>query len=356
MKFIALLLILLSMSSVVRAVDMDGDEETPIVLRGPSSEEAPVVQGEVSALIESFVDNKTFKARGNSGAFLVGEIVAVESKTKDMGVVAFVQISTVDKQPDDSYVMTCTLLRQSRTNLIQVGDKVFRLNLSSENNHYKGTTDLIIRKRNPEVSAKYKPLFTQGTSAGETAETLWQHEYLVTWYGLVAYGAFDWMTLETITPADFLKAPNFTAKFRAYSSDSNVLSTGFTLTKIPNEAETTLNVNLFWDSISTEKVIQHTYLTIALFSFQQAQDTTAVKSLGSSSLQTGYEYILDNWDRLLIGPNFNFEAKAVGGYISYVKIWDKFHFGLSLNSTNVTSLKSSPNNGYYLLFDAYWRL
>lgn len=352
MKFVALFFILLSLTSVAGAMVED---DTPIILRGPAAEDVPATKGDVTALIENFVDNKTFKARGNSDSFLVGEVVAVESKTPGMGVVAFVQISTVDKQPDDSYVMTCTLLRQSRTNLIQVGDKIFRLDLSSDNGNYKGTTDLIIRKRNPEVSAKYKPLFTQGTSAGETAETLWQHEYLVTWYGLVAYGVFDWMTLETIVPADVLKAPNLTAKFRVYSSDSNVLSTGFTLTKIPNEPQTTLNANLFWDSISTEKVIQHTYLTIALFSFQQAQDATAVKSLGSSSLQTGYEYILDDWDRLLIGPNFNFQAKAVGGYISYVKIWDKFHFGLSLNSTNVTSLKASPNNGYFLLFDAYWR-
>lgn len=355
MKFVLSLFILFSIACPAWAVDTD--DETPIVLRSPASdEEAPVVHDKAEAFIESFVDNKTFKARGQGTSFEVGEIVAVESKTKDMGVVGFVQVSAVDSQVDGSFIVTCTLLRQSRTNFLQPGDKIFRLDLSSDNNHYKGTTDLIIRKQNPEISAKYKPLFTLGTSAGETAETLWQHEYLVTWYGLVAYGVFDWMTIETVAPADFLHAENLAAKFRMYNSDSNILSSGFSLANIPNQNSATLNVNFFWDSISTEKVIQHTYLTIALYSFSQAQDTTAVKSLGTSSLQTGYEYILDNWDRVLIGPSFNFEKKAVGGYIGYLKIWDRFHFGVSLNSTSITSFKVSPTDGYYVLFDAYWRL
>jgi hypothetical protein len=112
---------------------------------------------------------------------------------------------------------------------------------------------------------------------------------------------------------------------------------------------------VYWDSISSESVISHTLFTVAAMSFENADDITAIKSLGTSSLQTGYEFILGSWNRVLLGPSYNFETKALGGYLTYLKIWDRFHFSLSVNSTNVSSFKFSPVDGYYFLFDMYWR-
>ena len=76
-------------------------------------------------------------------------------------------------EKDGTFEIMCELLRQSRTSFIQVGDQMTHLDLSSDNERYKGTTDLIIKEEGKKISAKYRPLFTQGLTAGETAQTLW---------------------------------------------------------------------------------------------------------------------------------------------------------------------------------------
>lgn len=331
------------------------EEEVPIVLRGPASAGPRITHPDSSARVQYLIDNKTLKASSHFNDWLIGDIVALESQTPTVGVIGFVEVTGVENKLDGTYEITCELLRQSRLNFIQVGDRITHLDLSSDNEKYKGTTDLIVKESDRNISSKYRPLFTQGVAVGETAETLWEGEYLVTWYGQVNYGLKRWLTISTVVPADFLGAPNASAKAQFFHSFSNVFATSLNLTKIPNEERSTLNLNLHWDSVSSESVISHTLLSVALFSFEKAQDATAIKSLGTSSFQTGYEFILDNWDRVLVGPSYNFERKAVGGYLSYLKIWDKFHLSFSVNATDVASLKFSPVDGYFLLFDAYWR-
>ncbi|AHZ84890.1 hypothetical protein AB1A81_10835 [Bdellovibrio bacteriovorus] len=330
------------------------DEEVPIILREPAME-MPKPLPEARGRIDSFIDNKTLRVITTASDWYIGEMVAIESQTPSVGIVGFVEITGIENKQDGTYELICELQRQSRMNFIQIGDQVMHLDLSSENNRYKGTTDLIIKKGTKETSSKYKPLFTQGIAVGETAETLWENEFLITWYGQVNYGWKEWLTVSSIIPADILGAYNATIKSRLYQSASNNFAGGLNFARIPNENRSTLNLNIYWDSISSESVISHTLLSVALFSFEDAANTTAIKSLGTSSFQTGYEFILDNWDRVLLGPSYNFESKAVGGYLSYVKIWDQFHLSFSLNSTDITSLKYAPEDGYYLLFDAYWR-
>ncbi|MGZ3784392.1 MAG: hypothetical protein ACXVC3_07625 [Bdellovibrio sp.] len=331
------------------------DDEVPIILRGPASENTQSLPVESRARVQSVIDNKTLVALSTFFDWRPGEIVGLESQSPGIGIIAFLEVRSIENKQDGTYEITCELVRQSRMNFIQTGDQLIHLDLTSSNDKYKGTTDLIVKKSNHNISSKYKPLFTQSITAGETAQTLWEDEYLVNWYGQVSYGIKDWLTFNTVLPLDFLGGPNAAAKARVFESFSNVVSTGLTFVKIPNETRSTLNLNVYWDSISSESVISHTLLSVALFSFEQAQDATAIKSLGTSSFQTGYEFILNNWDRLLIGPNYNFEKKAVGGYLTYVRIWDKFHLSFSLNSTNIASLKYAPVDGYYLAFDAYWR-
>lgn len=331
------------------------DDEVPIILRQPASVGQATRYPQSSARVVYLQDNKTLKALSTFNDWHIGDVVALESQTPSVGIIGFVEVIGVENKQDGTYEVTCELLRQSRMNFIQVGDQLVHLDLSSGNEKYKGTTDLIIKESDRSISAKYRPLFTQGVSVGETAETLWEDEYLITWYGQVNYGLKRWLTVNTVVPADFLGALNAGVKVQFFRSYSNVLSSSLNYTKIPNQTRSTLNLNLHWDSVSSESVISHTLLSLALFSFEDAEETTAIKSLGTSSLQTGYEFILDDWDRVLVGPSYNFEKKAVGGYLSYLKIWDKFHLSFSLNATDVATMKFSPVDGYYLLFDAYWR-
>lgn len=331
------------------------DDEVPIILREPAMAGTRVQQYQSSARVEYLVDNKTLKAVSTFNDWHIGDVVALESHTPSVGIIGFVEVLGVENKQDGTYEITCELLRQSRLNFIQVGDQLTHLDLSSGNDKYKGTTDLIIKESDRTISSKYRPLFTQGVSVGETAETLWDDEFLVTWFGQVSYGFKRWLTVSTVVPADLLKAPNASVKVQMYRSYSNVVATGLNFTKIPDQTRSTLNLNFHWDSVSSESVISHTLLSVALFSFEEAEETTAIKSLGTSSLQTGYEFILDNWDRVLVGPSYNFQKKSVGGYLSYLKIWDKFHLSFSLNATDVATFRFSPVDGYYVLFDAYWR-
>lgn len=331
------------------------DEEVPIILREPAGQKTGVWLPESKATVNFIVNNNTLRATSTFHDWLVDEIVAVESKSAESGIIAFVQISEVTNNQDGTYELTCKLIRQSRTNIIQVGDELIHLDLSGENKSYIGTTDLLVKRSDKNISSKYKPLFFQGVTVGETAQTLWKNEYLINQFGQVSYGVQDWLTVNTVVPANFVGAPNAAVKARLHSSYSNIFSAGLNYAKIPSQTNSTLNLNIYWDAVSSETVIGHSLLSIALFSFEKAEDATAIKSLGTSSIQTGSELILTNWDRVLWGPSYNFELKAVGGYLTYTKIWNQFHLSFSLNSTNITSFKLSPVDGYYLIFDAYWR-
>lgn len=330
------------------------DEEVPIILREPAAN-SKVLFPEARARVEVVADNKTVKAITVFNDWQIGEVVGIESQTAGVGIIGFLEVQTVENKQDGTYELTLELLRQSRINFIQIGDQVVHLDLTTTNQKYRGTTDLIVKRSNHSISAKYKPLFYQGVSVGETAQTLWEDEYMITWYGQVSYGWKDWLTLSTVVPFDFVGAPNANVKARVFESFSNVASIGLNFAKPLHETRSTLNLNFYWDSVSSESMIGHTLLSVALLSFEDAEDVTAIKSLGTSSLQSGYEFILSHWDRVLVGPSYNFESEAVGGFLTYVKIWDKFHISASVHSINIASFKYSVSEGYYLGADAYWR-
>lgn len=327
--------------------------EPPVEIRGPSSVKS---DGLVSVgRIINLKNHNIVEVSSFSAKWTVGETVVVTSQAEKLGVIAFLEIQAITNNQDGSYSLVAQLLRQSRNTFIQVGDNVEQLDLSSVNTRYIGTTDLLVKKSSKDISSKFKPLFTQGISIGETAETLWADEYLVNWYGYLAYGVDEKTSISAILPAYLLGAVNGTVKHKFFESYSNIFAAGVNFARIPNENKTTVNLNFYWDSVSSESVLSHTYLSLALVSFVDAKDAMAIKSLGTSSFQTGYEFILTDWDRVLLGPSYNFESKTVGGYVGYIFIWDSFHVSTTLNATDISEFKYDPEKGYYLLLDAYWR-
>jgi hypothetical protein len=119
--------------------------------------------------------------------------------------------------------------------------------------------------------------------------------------------------------------------------------------------QASLNLNFYWDTISSDSVVTHTFLGLGLISWEDSVNATAIKALSSSSFQTGYEIILDNWDRFLVGPNYNFEKKGLGGYLSYVWTMNRLHVQVSVNATDITHLRLDPTDGYYGFAEVYWR-
>lgn len=311
--------------------------------------------GEFKGRVLYLVDHQNLIIRTDYHDWLVGEVVAVQSQQEEVGIIGFLEVLRVERAPKGDYELKAKLIRNSSYHFIQSGDTVLKLDLSGDHSAYKGTTQLIIEKSDSKTAARYKPLVFQGFLIGETAQNLWKGESLLTWYGDYSYGVTDRLSLRSLIPANFYGGYNLKGKYKAYSSVATTVSTGLSLNQIPDSTESALNFDFYWDSISSESTIAHTFITLALFSFDRAEEVTAVKSLGSSSIQSGYELIMDDWSRVLVGPVYNFEKNALGGYVSYMKIWNHFHFSATISTTNVASLKVSAEDGYYGLLDAFWR-
>jgi hypothetical protein len=94
---------------------------------------------------------------------------------------------------------------------------------------------------------------------------------------------------------------------------------------------------------------------VALATFDKAKNFSALKGAGTSSLQSGYEFVMDDWNRVLLGPSYNFDNKTVGGSISYMWIWDHFHSMIGVSTTDISNLVYNLRDGYYFNFDMYWR-
>ncbi|MFP5519557.1 MAG: hypothetical protein ACLGGX_06610 [Bdellovibrionia bacterium] len=302
-----------------------------------------------------FLDHQHVMVRTSSRLWEIGEIIAIKSQTPEVGIIGFLEVVRVEEAIAGDFEIKAKLVRHSRLHFVQTGDTVVKLDLSGDNKSYLGTTDLIIQESDKNVSARYRPLVFQGLLIGDTAQTLWKDEMLLTWYGDLSYGITNRLSVRTLVPANIYQAYNMKLKYKTYDSPSTTVSLGASVNTIPESNSTTVNLDFYWDSISSESTISHTFITVALVSFEKAEDTTAIRSLGTSSIQSGYELIMDDWGRVLVGPVYNFEKNALGGYLSYLKIWDRFHASITLSSTNVASFKASAQDGYYGLIDAFWR-
>jgi hypothetical protein len=307
------------------------------------------------AVVTRFNDERSFIAESSQSQWSVGEVVTVISQNSKVGATSFVEVESVRPKGDGKFELKLSIVRQSRKYLIQPGDFIKRIDLSASNPDYVGTTDLIIRDSSRSISSKYRPLVHQGFVIGDTAQTLYNKEFLVNYFGNLYYGLTPKITVGTFAPVNLLGRPNFNFRMKLYDSEATTLSSGFSFVRLDKERQASLNWNLYWDNTSSDALISHTFLGIGTISWENAQDAAALKYLTSSSFQTGYEVVLNNWDRFLIGPSYNFDKKALGGYLSYIWIVDHVHIQVSLNATDVTHLRLDPTDGYYGFFDMFWR-
>jgi len=307
------------------------------------------------AIVNQIVNEQTLIANSDTNLWDIGEILPIISQNSKIGVFAFVEVQNLRNLGNGHYELKLKLLRQSRKYMIQKGDLVKKLDLSTANDDFVGTTDLLVKGSERSVSAKYRPLVYQGLSIGDTAQVLYKDEFLVNYLGNLSYGATDWLTLGTFVPVNLIGRPNANFRARFYDSESTTLSTGLSFVRLVSEKQANLNANFYWDSTSSDNLISHTFLSLSLMTWDGSAEASAFKALTSSTFQTGYELITSNWDRVLIGPSYNFQNKSLGGYLSYIWIYDRFHAQLSINSTDITHFRFDIKDGYYGFFDFYWR-
>jgi hypothetical protein len=330
-------LLLLFVSEISFATDLQG------AIVSASSARASVVE---------IVNHRLIKAEVELGEFHIGDQVPVFSVSNGGGPVGFVQVLMFDLQ-NPKYIYA-DLLRHSQWSFLQVGDELRKIDLSTQSDLYIGTTELLVRTPSSKVSARYKPLVYQGLAIGDTAEVLQRDENQITFLGNYQYGYNDHLNFAAFIPGLFFGYYSFTVKKQFYLSNSHVLSWAAQVYHDKKLDSTQGTVRLYWDSINAGNQISHSVVTFNVEPFKK-REGDLLNVITGTSLQTGYEFIQDNWDRILIGPKYNFDLKAIGGYASYMYIWDEFHLNLNLNATDVTSLHLDPEEGYFMTFELFWR-
>lgn len=298
-----------------------------------------------------------FRWAGSGIAPDKGTLLKVESKTPGVGVVGFALVDEVHPNEGGTFEGRALVSKVSGVALLQVGDDLDAVDLRVSETSLEGRTELLARDFHSDrgqAAARFRPLYLQGFSIGETAQTLAKDEFLVSAFGHVSYGLGPRLSAGVFLPGYFLTSPNANLKWNVWNDSRETVSLGLSLTKIRDSSSTAVNLTVYWDSISSSHMTSHMLATLAVATLEKVEDTVAIKTAGSSSLQTGYEYLLSNWDRVLFGPSYNFETKSLGGYVAYKRVWDRFHLSGSISTVNVRDLKLSPT-AYVGLIEAYWR-
>ena len=72
-------------------------------------------------------------------------------------------------------------------------------------------------------------------------------------------------------------------------------------------------------------------------------------SFFSNSFQNTTEIILANWNRVLLGPEYNVDKRKVGLRLVYIKIYDYFSYNIGYESEDIS------NGVLRFIFDFSWR-
>jgi len=307
------------------------------------------------AYVQSIDSSTELTAISSYSEFKPGEILVIQGHDSRQQVIGFVEIFSIENQDTDRFTIKAKLIRHSKYALVQLGDVLYRMDFNAFHEEYKGSTELIMKNNDVTSSATYRPLVFMGLSVGETAQTLNSNEFLFNFLGYLDYGWSNKLLIGTVIPGNFLSAPNLHAKYKFYESESNIFSFSANYFQSPDTFEGVVNTTLYWDSVSSESVISHVNLSLAIATFDKSKNLTALKGAGTSSFQSGYEFVMDDWNRVLAGPSYNFENKSVGGYLSYMWIWDHTHALFGISTTDVSKLVYDLKEGYYLNFDLFWR-
>jgi hypothetical protein len=106
---------------------------------------------------------------------------------------------------------------------------------------------------------------------------------------------------------------------------------------------------------SNAKFQNHLMVNITLDpQFKEAHATKGLGLFQDSDIRNITEYITDNWNRILYGPVYNVELQTFGGTVSHMWIWDTFHMSLGIATKDFSNL-TFGKNGYYYVYDLFWR-
>ncbi len=283
--------------------------------------------------------------------FAKGERVVILSRTQG----SLVAIGKVKKIQKDQYPeMAIVEIEEIIGNkLILPSDAVERLTAEIlEKHHVTGHISLMLGQER-QIPARYKDLAYMGVFNSD-GHTLADKEWLVS-IPQVQYGLTDSFTVKVLTGLYLDGFANIGAKARVMRNQWGQLTLNALTSRQVNRDDWVFQTGLVLTLPSNGRFQSHLVINARIEGIEE--DNPEVDKLNlfpESDIRTIYEYVTDDWDRVLFGPSFNFENQSVGGTLSHMWIWDTFHLNLGIATKDVSKLKFDED-GYYVLFDFFWR-
>lgn len=213
----------------------------------------------------------------------------------------------------------------------------------------------LMRSHEQRGQAQYLPLTYLGNWAGETSATVREKEFLAG-PTLLAYGVHDWLQIETTPLQNLVEAYNVGAKLLIFEEEGYSFSTASNYTYFRNQKERPVDFHFMLDTFGNAKIMSYSRLSF-IGQRPYRNNYITVNDYNSSytaELQNIYGFMLPNWDRVLIGPRYNFEDRRLGGHVAYAFIGKHAHVLLGIQSNNFTKVSLGIKE-YIPVFDFYWR-
>lgn len=236
---------------------------------------------------------------------------------------------------------------------VLVGDSVDELTPKTlEENHVGGHLSLLLGDEE-KVPAKYKELAYMGVFNSE-GHALAPKEWLISLTS-AQYGIRKGTTIKIQTSLLLDGFANLGFKQRIMRSRFGHLTLNGMAGRQVNRNDWLSSVGAVLTMPSNGKYQTHLVINARLEGIEEDNpEVDKLNLLPESDVRTIYEYVTDDWDRWLFGPLFNFDQRTVGGTIGHMWIWDTFHLNVGLAAKNVAELEFK-SNGYYVVFDFFWR-
>ena len=278
-------------------------------------------------------------------------VIILSQSTHEL--VAFGDINLIITTEDGDYakIQIYEIIKDS---LVKPGDPIVHLNEENVSRYNVPGQFSIALNKEEALSAQYKDLVYLGVFGAE-GHTLSKNEWLFSPF-MLQYGVSPNVTLKT-EPGLYLDGyPNAGTKWRVAKNKHGTITLNSLLSREINRNDWIVQGGFLVSIPSSSKFQTHLALNL-IFDGVERENITAekLKLFKDSDFRTIYEYITDDWDRLLLGPLYNFEQKSIGGTFSYMWIWDSYHLNLGVASKNVVDLEFSTK-GYYILADFFWRI
>lgn len=322
-------------------------------------------------VITDILNNNEIRLAIYGHKLVVGEKLSIISKSNNQ-VLGHVEVEEVGTEPVETLPSgenspeawaRARIIVHSKNAIPIVGDLLDKINLSDESEHYPGRGDLIVfsgedwSQGKEKISARYRSIVDQGLLIGETASTLQKNEHYFNIATKYAYGLTNKLSLSTVAALDIASIYNINLKYNALRNEDFLITPTLGYSHWNNEDlhKSNLVFGMYVDIMTNSKLISHSSVSWAVQGKFFGRKDPTQSYLTTSSVQSGYEYILDNWNRFLLGPRYYFDTQSVGGYLAYLMVWDHFHFEVGVNSMNLSKFKVGKN-GMLPFLDLSWRL